>query len=53
MTERPYFKATNIPPDLHKQVKNIAKSNQQTVSKFIKEVLKIEVQKYPDFMKKD
>ena len=53
MYDRPYFKATNIPPALHKQVKNIAKSQGQTISKFIKEVLKNEVKKYPDFMKQD
>jgi DNA-directed RNA polymerase subunit F len=50
--KRPYFKVTNVPPKLHAEIKQIAKSQEMTISKFVKSELAEIVKKYPDFMKK-
>ena len=51
--KRPYFKVTNVPPKLHKQIKQLAKSQEMTISKFVKSELTEIIKKYPDFMKED
>jgi DNA-directed RNA polymerase subunit F len=50
--KRPYFKVTNVPPKLHQEIKQLAKSQEMTISKFVKSELAEIVKKYPDFMKK-
>ena len=50
--KRPYFKVTNVPPKLHSEIKQLAKSQEMTISKFVKSELAEIVKKYPDFMKK-